>query len=118
MGHLSQLAVDAEGVDARLQLGVELHLQLLLRLLDLLLHEVRSLGLELRLDLLADLLSLLFPLKRRLVVLLDHAKFHLQLFLGLDLLEHASFTLLDLLGNSLLLRETPNREMAALATRL
>ena len=73
LGHLPQLAVDAERVDASLQLRVELHLQLLLRLLDLLLHEVRSLGLELRLDLLADLLPLLFLLQRSLVLLLDHA---------------------------------------------
>jgi hypothetical protein len=91
---------------------------MLLRLLDLFLDEVVSLGLELCFDLLANLIALLFLLQCRLVMLLDHIEFLFQLFLGLGLLEHASFTLPDLLGNSLLLREPTNREMAALATRL
>lgn len=91
---------------------------MLLRLLDLFLDEVVSLGLELCFDLLANLIALLFLLQCRLVMLLDHIEFLFQLFLGLGLFEHASFTLPDLLGNSLLLREPTNREMAALATRL
>ena len=91
---------------------------MLLRLLDLFLDEVVSLGLELCFDLLANLIALLFLLQCRLVMLLDHIEFLFQLFLGFCLFEHASFTLPDLLGNSLLLREPTNREMAALATRL
>ena len=91
---------------------------MLLRLLDLFLDEVVSLGLELCFDLLANLIALLFLLQCRLVMLLDHIEFLFQLFLGFGLFEHASFTLPDLLGNSLLLREPTNREMAALATRL
>ena len=118
MRDLVDSVANAERVDTRLQLEIELLAHLLLSLLDLRLHEVAGFSLEAGFNLLADLLALLLLDLGSLVLLLDIFQFLLQLLLSNLLLCHANLILLDLLGNLILLGEAANLQMTTAATCL
>ena len=86
--------------------------------MNLALDVIAGLSLESGFHFLADLITLLLLEQGRLVILLDHFQFLLQLFLGLDTSDHPGIVLFDLLGDLLFLRQASDLQVPAFTASL